>query len=227
MPNLCACKVTIHSQNVDTILAVAQVARRHGPQSSHEVPLRDRLRKRLHLVLAEMGFRPGVKPISGPFLLEFLNPMPEDLKLHAERKEGLTEAFANIRKNAERDQGISEEAVNDVLPNWWRWLMEHWGCQREPDGIDLHASSPRELTLRFTTEVTAPVAAFRAGSARLGFSFRLTYWDGQSAGWATGEEHQDVDYNYEQPPAGQGIPRDVIEDFQLDEVYQSYKDGTL
>jgi hypothetical protein len=39
MPNLCGCKVTIRSQDFDTILAVAQVAKKHGPLSPHKVPL--------------------------------------------------------------------------------------------------------------------------------------------------------------------------------------------
>lgn len=227
MPNLCDCKVTIRSQNVDTILAVAQVAKKHGPLSPHKVPLRDRLRKRLHLVLAEMGFRARVKPITGPFLLDFLSPMPEDLKVRAERREGLSEAFANIRKKAEQDPGISEEAATAELPDWWEWLMENWGCQDELFEIDLEASSPGELTLRFATVASAPIAAFRAGSTRLGFSFRLTYHDGPSVGWATGDEHQDFDFHWELPPASQGIPQDIIDDFELDDVHHRYKEGTL
>ena len=141
MPNLCDCKVTIRSQNADTILAVAQVARKHGPLSPHEVPLRDRLRKRLHLVLVEMGFRRRVKPIPGPFLLEFLSPMPEDLRLRAERREGLSEALVNIRKKAEEDLGVSEETVTAELPDWWEWLMVRASPRTSLTNLSLRTST--------------------------------------------------------------------------------------
>jgi thiol:disulfide interchange protein len=93
--------------------------------------------------------------------------------------------------------------------------------------MDVETTSPEELTLRFATEETAPVAALQAGSARLGFSFRLTYWDSHNAGWATVEENQEVDYDYEQAPEAQGIPQDVIDDFQLNDVYQRHREGTI
>lgn len=125
MPNLCDCKVTIRSQDFDTILAVAQVAKKHGPLSPYKVPLGDRLRERLQLVLAEMGFRAQHRTIPGPFLLDFLSPMPQELKLRAEHREGFAEAVAF-----------------EEFPDWWRWRIDNWGCEREPDGIDLEAPSP-------------------------------------------------------------------------------------
>src|SRR5690606_42096608 len=82
--------------------------------------------------------------------------------------------------------------------------------------LQLHSSPTRRSSDLFVTKATAPIAAFKAGSARLGFSFRLTYWDGQFAGWATADEQEDVEYDYEQAPAAQGIPQEVINDFQLD-----------
>jgi hypothetical protein len=212
MPNLCDCKVTIQSQDVTTIRTLQQVAKNHGPLRAHKLPLSTRFRRRLLLVLAEMGFRPRHPTTRGPLLLEFLSPMPKDLELRAERRDGLVEAFA---KGAEFGD----------LPDWWRWLIENWGCQHEPLWIDVETPSPEELTLRFATEETAPVAALQAGSVRLGFSFRLTYWDGHHAGWATVEENQEVAYDCAQAPAAQGIPQDLIDDFQLHDVYLRYREG--
>jgi hypothetical protein len=121
MPNLCDCKVTIQSQDVAIIRTLKEVAEHHGPLRTHRLPLSTRFRRRLSLVLAEMGFGLRRQTTLGPLLLEFLSPMPKDLKLRAERREGLAEALAKGGEFGE-------------LPDWWRWLMENWGANMNHSG---------------------------------------------------------------------------------------------
>jgi hypothetical protein len=208
MPNWCECKLVVRSARPETIDFIEELVRRHGPRQPQGLDWRDLLAKRLRLVVAQArGLQSRGVARKDVLLLEHFCPMPEALRVQAELVEG------NGWKGEE--------------PEWRKWRVDHWGSAYEPLGIDSTRTTAGEIALHFETPWAAPLRAIRSGAARLDFDFRLTSWDGESVGWATNHDEGNLICSLERLPEEQGIPRDIIEDFDLRGLYEAHRDGKI
>ncbi len=207
MPNWCECKLVVRSARPETIDFIEELVQRHGPRQPQGLGWREVLAKRLRLVVTQArGLQSRGVARKEVLLLEHFCPMPEALRVQAELTEG---------------KGWQEE------PEWRKWRVEHWGSAYEPLGIDSTRTTAEEIALRFETPWAAPLAAIRSGAARSGFDFRLTYWDGESVGWATSQEEGSMICSLETAPEEQGIPRELIEEFDLRARFEADREGKI
>ena len=184
MPNLCDNRLTIWSDDTQTLAKISNAA----------APLVVSKWKKL---ASRFGFRQVVESETGFFY--FLCPMP-----------------ANVE-----DLDIKVLPELSHQPKEYFWQVENWGC-RHDSKVDFEKISQSELRANFTTHYSPPVAALQHGAAQHGFRFRLLYCEtgGGFCGVATEAENNEFEITLDRPPKEEGIPHELIETFELNEIYK-------
>ena len=103
-------------------------------------------------------------------------------------------------------------------PKPYHWRVENWGC-RSDFLLDSVERAANELKMDFSTDYSPPVKALQHGAKRLGFRFSLLYLGGEFCGLATESDNLEYELSYDLPPAEAGIPKELIDRFDLNTVY--------
>lgn len=142
------------------------------------------------------------KPVRDYGLLGFMKPMPEELK----------KTITN---------GFSGEA-----PPWNKWMVDNWGCAYDVAVDETVRKSPTEIEFKFLSRYSPPVPAVAHGASTRGFQYRLVYCEPGSkfAGIATEAEHQEFVFSFDVHPRDEGVPQEIIDEFDLEEIYEEVKE---
>lgn len=135
-------------------------------------------------------------------LLEFMFPMPETLR------SSITNGFSG------------------PTPPWQQWQVDNWGCAYDVAVDSTNRLSPNEIQFRFASRYSPPIGAIEHGATKHAFQFRLVYCEtgNQFAGIATENSHQLFEYSFEVHPRDEGVPEEIISEFDLDPIYQDIKE---
>lgn len=154
---------------------------------------------KLQKLARRFGF--GQAPRSETGFLHFLHPVPPNVE--------------------ELDIEVLPQLPNK--PKSYFWRLENWGCQNDWL-FQFEQSGDLELRAHFTTHYSPPVAALQHGAAQHGFRFRLLYCEtgGGFCGIATEEKNEEFEITFDRPPIEDGVPQELVDAFELDEVYLEF-----
>ena len=145
------------------------------------------------------GFRQPSRSETG--FLHFLHPVPPNVE--------------------ELDIEVLPQLPNK--PKSYFWRLENWGCQND---LLFQFDQPSESELRadFTTHYSPPVAALQHGAAHHGFRFRLLYCEtgGGFCGIATEAKNEEFEITFDRPPIEDGVPQELVDAFELNDVYLEF-----
>ncbi len=129
-------------------------------------------------------------------LLDYLRPMPDELAKQV-------------------SNGYSGEKLA-----WRKWRDDNWGCG---DYTEINASKtkPNQLLISFETIYGVPVTALQYAANARHFNFELKYSDlgNGVVGTANKKDRKEYEVNFERPPTENGIPEDLIHEFNLNKVF--------
>ena len=143
----------------------------------------------------------GLKPRHDCNLLGFFRPMP------AELKKTIT------------------SCISGPNPPWWHWMVDNWGCAYDPAVESTDRKNDNEVEFRFYSRYSPPLEAIEYGAQLHKFDYRLVYCEtgNQFAGIATNTSHKEFEYSFEMHPREEGVPQEIIDEFDLEPIYQELK----
>ena len=129
-------------------------------------------------------------------LMEYLLPMPEQLE----------KTVTN---------GYSGES-----PEWREWRIDNWGAPYDVALAYCERIGDSEIRMRFTSYNGILTTGLENASKIHGFDFSMLYHcDHGGVGLCTQSDHAEYDFPGEVAPAAAGIPKELIETFDLNELY--------
>ena len=140
----------------------------------------------------------GKEHHDGAGLMGFLLPMPEHLE----------KTVSN---------GYGGES-----PEWRNWRIANWGCPHDA-GLELCKKiSDQKIKMRFTSYNGDTIPGLTTAAKIHSFRFCMLYHcDHGAVGRCTESNHDDYEFPGVQPPHDAGIPKELIDAFDLDAVYAS------
>jgi len=133
-------------------------------------------------------------PSDGAGLLGFLCPLPLEIK----------------------------ESTNEKLKDW---KVENWGCSHEVYDAICSKNTDNELSLTLATDYAPPLAALIYGANRHNYKFELMYCEPGNGlvGKASNSDNFEYFLTLDKPPIEEGIPRELVDEFCLDEMYLEFQ----
>ena len=134
-------------------------------------------------------------------LLQFLRPMPEYL-------------FESL-----------DDKSSD--PEWRKWRVENWGCPHDAEIDDCIRVNPNVIKIYFHTQYSPPLPALEYFAKKEDVEYRILHCE-LGNGWlgiAGTSENKDYEYSLDKPPSEEGIPDELIKEFNLVAAYEEWKNS--
>ena len=108
-------------------------------------------------------------------------------------------------------------------PEWREWRIDNWGAPSDVALDYFERMSDFEIATRFTSYNGILTTGLANASKAHGFAFSMLYHcDHGGVGRHTESEQIDFDFPGEVAPAEAGIPKELIEAFDLKKLYVAY-----